>query len=101
VPEIAAALYFFSGTRDLPEQVSSMRSFLAHAGTPTRVVVVGDGTHGPADQAVLRSVHPRVRTLPWHEFVRSDLPARMSEYAREHPLGKKIAVLMSIPAGSP
>ncbi len=96
-PESGAAFYSFSGTRDLPEQVASLRSFLRHAASPRKIVVVGDGSHTAADREVLKALHPRLETRHWDEFIRKDLPATLMAYARGYPLGKKIAVLMSIP----
>lgn len=95
-PDSAAAFYSFSGHRDLPEQVACLRTFLRHAAHPRKMVVVGDGTHTETDQDLLRALHPRLETLPWDAFIRKDLPAKLMDYARSHPLGKKIAVLMSV-----
>ncbi len=100
-PEVGATFYSFSGTRDLAEQVACLRSFLRYAATPRRIVVVGDGTHTQEDQSVLKSVHPRLETLPWNRFIRDALPPKMLAYARAHPLGKKVAVLMSVPPTGP
>lgn len=100
-PDIPVTLYAFSGAKDLPEQVASLRSFFRFAGVPQRVVVVGDGSHGPAEVHVLRSLHARIETVPWSDCLRTDLPERCLRYAADHPLGKKIAVLMSIPPDGP
>lgn len=100
-PELPAAYHAFSGTGDLAEQVASLRSFLRHAGTPSAIVVVGDGTHRPEHRAILQSIHPRVQVVPWTEFIRPGLPRPVLEYAAVHPLGKKLAVLMSLPTAGP
>ncbi|MGE3310679.1 MAG: hypothetical protein AB7O66_11975 [Limisphaerales bacterium] len=100
-PATDATLYAFSGTRDLPEQVASLKSFLRHAADPKRIVIVGDGTHTESDRAVLRSVHPRLETVPWDSFLGHAVPEVLLAYARAHPLGKKIAVLLSVPASGP
>ncbi|MBI3877070.1 MAG: hypothetical protein HY300_14125 [Verrucomicrobia bacterium] len=34
---------------------------------------------------------------PWTEFVKPDLPDSVRRYAEQHPLGKKLAVLVSLP----
>jgi len=95
-PDSRAAFYSFSGHRDLPEQVACLRTFLRHATHPRKIVVVGDGTHTEADRELLQALSPRLEALPWDAFIRNDLPAKLMEYARAHPLGKKIAVLMSV-----
>jgi len=97
-PECDATFYSFSGTRDLPEQVACLKSFLRFAVSPRRIVVVGDGTHTESDRAILQALHPRLETLPWDRFIRKDLPPPLTAYAEAYPLGKKIAVLMSVPA---
>ncbi len=100
-PETDATLYAFSGTRDLPEQVACLKSFLRHAANPRKIVVVGDGTHTEADRAILRALHPSLETLPWDAFLTKDLPEGLLTYAKAQPLGKKIAVLMSVPLTGP
>lgn len=94
---LPATVYFFSGVRDLAEQVASLRSLLRHVGTPREVVVVGDGTHTEVERGVLSSVPCTLRVVPWDRFVRPDLAERVGRYAAVHPLGKKLAVLLSIP----
>src|SRR4051794_467846 len=59
-PSIQADAYTYSGAAQLPEQVASLRSFLAHVGVPRRLVVVSDGSHGPEDLSLLRRVHPAI-----------------------------------------
>lgn len=95
-PDTDAAYYSFSGTRDLPEQVACLRTFLRQAAHPRKLVVVGDGTHTDADRSLLRALSPRLESLPWDAFIRKDLPPKLMAYAQAHPLGKKIAVLMSV-----
>jgi hypothetical protein len=100
-PECDATFYSFSGTRDLPEMVACLRSFVRFALAPRRIVVVGDGTHTDADRAILKALHPRLETVPWDRFIRDDLPPSLTAYAQAHPLGKKVAVLMSVPSAGP
>lgn len=89
-------LVAFSGESDLPEQIASLRSFLVHAGLPEEVLVVSDGTHRPESLERLRRVHPAVRVANHAEYVRAGLPAPVMHYARQHPLGKKLAVFLSL-----
>jgi hypothetical protein len=100
-PESEATLYSFSGTRDLPEMVACLRSFLRFALAPRRIVVVGDGTHTDSDRAILSALYPRLETIAWDRFIRPDLPPPLTAYAQAHPLGKKVAVLMSVPTAGP
>jgi hypothetical protein len=44
-PPIGLHVVCFSAQMDVPEQVASLRSFLATAGVPARLTIVSDGTH--------------------------------------------------------
>jgi len=94
---IPIAVYSFSGTRDIPEQVISIRSFLRCVGIPSKFTVVSDGSHEKEERQLLESIHPRVRVADWKKLLKKDFPTSVYNYADRHPLGKKIAVLMSIP----
>lgn len=91
----------FSCERDLPEQVASMRSFLRWAGRPREYLVVSDGTHTDASRALLARVDPCVRVADWTEVARRDLPARVADYAARSPMGKKLALELSLPRSGP
>ena len=43
--ELAFDVFAYSGENTLPEQVASIRSFLANAGRPKQFTVVSDGTY--------------------------------------------------------
>jgi hypothetical protein len=87
----------FSSARDLPEQVASLRSLLRHAGTPRRITVVSDGSHSPAERAVLEHIHPQLSVVQWDDYAIAGLPDRAWKYSRAHPMGKKLIALMSMP----
>jgi len=95
-PQLACRLVAFSGEGDLPEQIASLRSFLVHAGQPEEVLVVSDGTHRPESVERLRRVHPAARVVNHAEYVRPGLPAPVTRYAQQHPLGKKLSVFLSL-----
>lgn len=87
----------FSCERDLPEQVASLRSVLRWGGRPDEAVVVSDGTHTPASRALLERVDACVRVVDWQDWVSGDLPPAVRRYARRSPMGKKLAVELSLP----
>lgn len=91
----------FSSQRDLPEQVASLRSFLRHVGEPVDFTVISDGSHRPAGRRLLRLLHPCVRVVHWTAVVRHDLPRAVSRYAARSPMGKKLAVELSLPVTRP
>ncbi|MBE9049031.1 hypothetical protein IQ243_01115 [Nostocales cyanobacterium LEGE 11386] len=90
-------VYAFSCERDLPEQVASIRSFLRNIGIPNTFTVISDGSYTDFSCELLYRIHPCVEVIPFHKFLRTDLPQCVSDYAQVHPLGKKLSALMSIP----
>jgi hypothetical protein len=87
----------FSGQRDLPEQFASIRSFLRHVGEPAAWTVVSDGSHSSRARALLRGVHRCVRVRRLGAVARRDLPAEVVRYAADDPMGKKLALELSLP----
>ncbi len=95
--EVPFEVFSYSSERDLPEQVASIRSFLKFAGQPPRFTVVSDGTHSPRSVALLESIDPIVTVTQASDYVSpSSLP-----YLREHPTGKQLALIMSLPLDRP
>lgn len=90
-------VYTFSCERDLPEQVASIRSFIRHVGIPDTFTVISDGSYTVSSCDLLRRIHPCVEVIPLKKLLKTDLPQCVSNYARVHPMGKKLAALMSIP----
>jgi hypothetical protein len=86
-------VYSYSGEATLPEQAASIRSFLRHAGEPRKWIVASDGTHTPRSIGLLQSISPRVAVLLPNEW----LSAESSSYLRDHPTGRQLALIMSLP----
>jgi hypothetical protein len=95
--KIPISVYALSCERDLPEQIASMHSFIRHAGIPERFTIVSDGSYTENSCNLLRQIHPCVEVLPLEEMKRTDLPQSVYDYAAEHPMGRKLLALMSIP----
>ncbi|MCC5601779.1 hypothetical protein [Nostoc favosum] len=95
--QVPVSVYAFSCERDLPEQVASIRSFIRHVGIPDTFTVVSDGSYTESSCNLLRRVHPCVKVILLQNFLRTDLPQCVLDYAQLHPLGKKLSALMSIP----
>jgi len=100
-PPIGLHVVCFSSEPDLPEQVASLRSFLAYAGVPERLTIVSDGTHPPRSRQLLRALHPSIDVLDWHSLLRADLPEALLAYSRTGWRGKKAAVLASLAVETP
>ncbi|MEH2072445.1 MAG: hypothetical protein V7K47_30565 [Nostoc sp.] len=95
--QVAIKVYALSCERDLPEQVASIRSFIHHVGIPDTFTVVSDGSYTDFSCNLLRRIHPCVQVVLLRNFVRTDLPQCVVDYAQLHPMGKKLSMLMSIP----
>lgn len=95
---ISAWVYAFSCERDLLEQIASIRSFLTYVGIPEQFTVLSDGSYTTRSHTLLESIHPCVKVIDYTHFISKDLPSEIYQYAEFHPLGKKLAVLLSLPA---
>ena len=93
-------VFAYSGHDNLPEQVASIRSFLRYAGRPTRFTVVSDGTYTDQDIELLREIDPSVAVeeLP---PIPPDLPSALASYLENHPTGKQLGLIMSLPRNGP
>jgi hypothetical protein len=97
IRQVSISVYALSCERDLPEQVASIRSFIRHVGIPETFTVVSDGSYTDSSCNLLCRIHPCVRVIPLQNFLRTDLPQCVLDYAQLHPMGKKLSALMSIP----
>ncbi|MDX2254041.1 MAG: hypothetical protein NW214_00840 [Pseudanabaenaceae cyanobacterium bins.39] len=95
--KVPIQVYALSCERDLPEQVASLRSFLAYVGIPDRFTIMSDGSYTPSSIDLLKKIHPCVDVQPLVDFQRDDLPESVYAYASQQAMGKKLAALMSIP----
>jgi hypothetical protein len=93
-------VYAFSGEAQLPEQVASLRSLLRYAGRPASITVVSDGGHGRRARELLRAVDPAVRVVGLADVVREALPRPVRRYAHREPMGRKLALELSLPVGA-
>lgn len=94
-------VYAYSGEAALPEQVASIRSFLRCAGRPKKFNVVSDGSYSEGSIALLRALHPAVAVSQANEWMPSGVPADMRPYLSDHPTGKQLALIMSLPVNGP
>ncbi|MGA9377418.1 MAG: hypothetical protein WBV73_01340 [Phormidium sp.] len=95
--KVGMKIYSFSCDRDLPEQVASIRSFIRYVGIPDKFTVVSDGTYSPTSCQLLEEINSCVKVVELNQFIKKDLPESVYKYADIHPLGKKLAVLISLP----
>jgi hypothetical protein len=95
--DLAFDVYSYSGEAALPEQVASIRSFLRWAGRPRKFTIVSDGTHPRSSVALLRSLDPSVSVSEVADWLPPNIPDRLHDYLAEHPTGKQLALIMSLP----
>jgi hypothetical protein len=93
-------VFSYSGEQTVPEQVASVRSFLRHAGRPKSFTIVSDGTHTRRSIRLLERIDSGIRVRP-STAPAADLPEKFREYLLNHPTGKQLALLMSLPESGP
>jgi hypothetical protein len=91
----------YSGEEMLPEQVASIRSLLHLAGRPKQFTVVSDGTYSERSLELLRCLDPCIRVSPASEWQPRDVPTAAASYLADHPTGKQLALIMSLPQDGP
>ena len=94
-------VFSYSGEEMLPEQIASIRSLLRFAGQPKQFTVVSDGTHSPRSLELLRSLDPCVCVSPADEWQPPSVPSAAASYLTDHPTGKQLALIMSLPKNGP
>lgn len=93
---IPVSVYSFSCESLLPEQIANTRSFIRHVGVPERFTVVSDGTYSEASREILERVNDCVRVVDW-KSITGDAPDCVKAFAKRNPMGKKLALLISLP----
>lgn len=99
--ELPFEVFAYSGEGTLPEQIASIRSFLANAGRPKKFTVVSDGSYSRASLQLLEKIDNCVRIQTTPPKIPSGLPEKTKSYLRTHPTGKQLALLMSLPLNGP
>jgi len=99
--ELPFDVFAYSGENTLPEQVASIRSFLANAGRPKQFTVVSDGSYSDSSIALLERIDDCVRVETKPPELPSGLSKKTEAYLKAHPTGKQLALLLSLPMGAP
>lgn len=94
-------VFSYSGESALPEQVASIRSFLRNVGRPARFNVVSDGSYSPSSKGLLQDLDPSVSIREIAEWVPKDLPEDIYPYLKNHPTGRQLGLIMSLPLTAP
>jgi len=94
-------VFSYSGEDMLPEQIASIRSLFRFAGRPQQFTVVSDGTHSQRSLELLRHLDPCIHVSAASEWQPPDIPPVAASYLANHPTGKQLAVIMSLPRNAP
>ncbi|MCD6049049.1 MAG: Nucleotide-diphospho-sugar transferase [Verrucomicrobia bacterium] len=100
-PELPVHFYGFSSHNDLPEQIACLRSLHAHVGLPRKTTIISDGSHTAEDLAILDRFVVPPKVIHFSQFISPNLPPAVMRYAAQHPLGKKLAAILSLPVDEP
>src|SRR5437867_3336826 len=92
-------VFAYSNEAMLPEQIASVRSFLKYAGRPNNFTIVSDGTHRPHFVWLLQEVDSCIRVIRARDFLPEQSSSR--DYFANHPTGKQLALIMSLPLERP
>jgi len=99
--DVPFEVYAYSGENALPEQVASIRSFLANVGRPKSFIVLSDGSYTARSIEILESIDHVIRVQQTPPPLPSSLPEKLREYLATHGTGKQLALIMSLPADRP
>lgn len=94
-------VFSYSGEAALPEQVASIRSFLRHVGRPAMFNVVSDGTYSQSSKRLLQDIDSCVSVREAGDWVPKDLPENIYPYLKNHPTGRQLGLIMSLPIEAP
>jgi hypothetical protein len=94
-------VFSYSGEPALPEQVASIRSFLRHLGRPRMFNVISDGSYSESSKRLLQDIDPSVSVREAADWVPKDLSANIYPYLKNHPTGRQLALIMSLPIDAP
>lgn len=98
---VALDVFSYSGEAALPEQIASIRSFLQHVGRPNRFTVVSDGSHSKQSVRWLEGVDSTVTVQLSPPAPPENLSEKFRSYLCNHPTGKQLALIMSLPENGP
>jgi hypothetical protein len=94
-------VFTYSGEAALPEQIASARSFLKCAGRPASFTIVSDGSYSRRSVSLLKQIDPVVRVADASEFPLDDYSVELRDYLANHPTGKQLAIILSLPQARP
>ena len=99
--DVPVEVFAYSGQSALPEQAASIRSFLANVGRPKSFTVFSDGSYTSQSIRLLERIDPVVRVSECLPGLPPEIPEKLFPYLNEHPTGKQLRLVMSLPIDGP
>lgn len=95
-PSLPLSVVTYCSGRDFPELVLSWRSFLRHAGRPSKFLLVSDGSITPVMREALHALPVPTEIRDASDFLDETVPMVVHRYAAVHPFGKKLAIFLAL-----
>jgi len=99
--DLSFEVFSYSGESSLPEQVASIRSFLANVGRPRQFTVVSDGSYSDSSVELVTRIDRCIRVERNAPPLPSGLPERVRSKLTRHFTGKQLSLIMSLPLNGP
>jgi hypothetical protein len=90
-------VFSYSGEHAIPEQIASIRSLLRYAGRPKSFTIVSDGSHSQRSRELLEQMDSSVCIAEAAEYQPPYVPPEAVSYLANHPTGRQLALIMSLP----
>src|SRR2546423_114729 len=90
-------VFSYSGEDAVPEQAASIRSLLRFAGRPKNFTIVSDGSHSQRSRELLQQIDRSVCIAEAAEYQPPEVPPEAVSYLANHPTGRQLALIMSLP----
>lgn len=97
---VPATLVTMTGHRDVPQACAMLLSFMQHVGRPVSIVIGDDGTLDETDRSLMWLIDDRLEFVQPSVDPATPCAEELATYAREAPLGKKLALLVGLGATS-
>jgi hypothetical protein len=94
-------VFTYSGEAALPEQIASARSFLKFAGRPASFTIVSDGSYSEESISLLLKIDSIIRVKNATGFLPENATPELRDYLANHPTGKQLALILSLPRQRP
>lgn len=99
--DVPIEVFAYSGQTALPEQAASIRSFLRNVGRPKQFTVFSDGSYTADDIRLLQGIDSVVHVLESLPALVAQTSDAVKSYLTNHPTGKQLRVIMSLPVNGP